>query len=152
MRKFRLHTTLLAVLWGFLFAYAIVQVQYNSDFLLGDVMRLTIPDNFVGVYYSLENDTFFVWSTGLAQWLELLFEISYNPERVSLSTADIISSQTILDVVDEPWIASVRVKMLSWNDIFSFPFVSDDEYHIVLSYAWLSDGTSFAIERVGFVQ
>jgi hypothetical protein len=33
-----------------------VQLQYNPSFLLGDVLRLNLPENFVGVYYGVQEN------------------------------------------------------------------------------------------------
>jgi len=149
MQKSRLYTTLLAIWWGLIFAYALVQLQHNSSFLLWDVLRLTLPDDFVGVYYSVDDDVLDVGRVWLSDGAELSFVVSYNPARVTLSLDAMVSSHTVLARdVDEGYL-SLRFALGSDETVVSLPFVSDPEYHIVVADAWL-DNDRIAIQRVWY--
>gem|GEM_PF-2505517 len=43
-----------------IFAFLLVQLQHNPSFLLGDVLRLNLPENFVGVYYDVQESALLV--------------------------------------------------------------------------------------------
>jgi len=79
----------------------LVQLQYNPSFLLGDVLRLNLPENFVGVHYAIQEDTLIVGSEGFAQDTEVSLSVSYNPDRVSVDMSTFISSHETISVVDD---------------------------------------------------
>jgi hypothetical protein len=152
MRKSRIYTTIIAI-WGWLiFAFLLVQLQYNPSFLLGDVLRLNLPENFVGVYYGVQEDTLIAWVEWLSAGEEVSLSVSYNPDRVSLDMSTFVSSHDILDVQDDGSFISVIVRVVDPAvDLFSVWFISDEEYHIVVSDAWVlrNDAIeSLAIQRL----
>lgn len=149
MWKKRFLTTITAVFGGMVFAYALVQIQHNPDFLLGDIFRLTLPDDFVGVYHGIDNDVFFVWQEWFAVGDEIVFDVLYNPDRIVPQLDDLIVSGEIIDSNYDMGILSFVVRVTDWWDILSFPFVSDGEYHILVSDAFVDDN-SVAIQRVSF--
>jgi hypothetical protein len=151
MRKARFYTTIAAVLWGMIFAYALVQIQRDPTFLLGDILRLTLPDNFVGVHYTLKNDVLFVSAVGLPEESQLDIVVSYNPDRVILDMDALSISHTLVRTVSNVGELLLTVVLNGPENIFSIPFVSDPEYHILVSDVSLS-GESVAIQRIGFVE
>jgi len=83
----------------------------------------------------------------LADDAELSLVVSYNPDRVTLSLDDMLSSHTVLArEVDEGYL-SLRFDLGSDETVVRLPFVSDPEYHIVIADAWL-DSERIAIQRV----
>lgn len=119
---------------------------------MGDVLRLNLPENFVGVHYAIQDNIFTVGSEGFAQDTQLSIWISYNPERVSVDMSTFVSSHEIISLVDDGSLVSVVVRIVDPNlDLFSLWFMSDEEYHIVVSDAWVvRDGVveSVAIQRL----
>lgn len=152
MRKSRIYTTIIAIWWGLVFAFLLVQLQYNPSFLLGDVLRLNLPENFVGVYYDIQEDTLVAWAEWLSAGDQLSISISYNPDRVSVDMSTFVSSHEIVSVDDDGSYVSVVVRLVDPTvDLFTVWFVSDEEYHIVMSEAWvLRDNTiePLAIQRL----
>jgi len=152
MKKARLYSTIWAILGGLVFAYVLVQVQYGDPFLLGDVMRLTLPDNFVWVYYSVDTGNISVSSSPMQVWSKFSIDISYNPERISLDLEGIQSVHKIESVVENDWEVMVSLSLDSDDTtLFTIPMISDEEYHIVVSDAsvvslWLEE--SLAIQRL----
>lgn len=135
-----------------IFAFLLVQVQHNPSFLLGDVLRLNLPDNFVGVHYAVQEDMMVVWSAGLMVWDEVSVSLSYNPDRVSVDMESFVSSHEIVSLDDDGWVVSIVLRVVTLPEsLFSVWFVSDEEYHIVVSESSMSrDGqmTSLAIQRL----
>lgn len=140
--------TVLAVLGGMIFAYALVQIQHNQSFLLGDIMRLSLPEWFDGVYYSLDDDILQIGHEWLAVWEPLSIEVSYNTDRVSIDSTDIESDYDITIVSHENGL--LRFSLIVWEntDIIYLPFVSDKEYHIVVSSAVIDQNQPLAIQRL----
>ncbi len=117
----------------------LVQLQYNPSFLLGDVLRLNLPENFVGVYYDIQENTLVAWSEWLLAGDEVSLSISYNPDRVSIDMSTFVSSHEIVSVDDDGSYISVVARLVDPTmDLFTVWFVSDEEYHIVVSEAWVS--------------
>lgn len=152
MKKARLYSTIWAILGGLVFAYVLVQVQYGDPFLLGDVMRLALPDNFVWVYYRVDTGSISVSTSPMDVWSKLSIDISYNPERVSLDLASIQSAHKIDAVVENDGEVMISLSLDSSDELlFAIPIVSDEEYHIVVSDAsTLSVGSEqpLAIQRL----
>ncbi len=148
MMKSRLYTTVLAVLGGMIFAYALVQIQHNQSFLLGDIMRLSLPEWFHGVYYSLDDDILQIGHEWLTPWEPLLVEVSYNTDRVSIDSTDIESDYAIAIVSHENGLLRFSLTVWENTDIVHLPFVSDKEYHIVVSSAVIDQNQPLAIQRL----
>lgn len=153
MKKARLYSTVWAILGGLIFAYILVQVQYSDTFLLGDVMRLALPDNFVGVYYRVDTGSLEVSSTPLAVGNDVVVDLSYDTESVSVDVWNIVSQQEILSVIEDDGFVSISLRVVISQDapLFSLPLISDEEYHIVVSDAsvwlwWTME--SLAIQRL----
>ncbi len=148
MSKSRLYTTVIALLGGMIFAYALVQIQHNQSFLLGDIMRLTLPQWFTGVYYSLDEDFLQVGYVWLTLWKPLLVEVSYNTDRVDLIVDQMESDYDISIVSHDDGL--LRLSFILWEDtdIVQIPFVSDEEYHIVVSSAVIDENQPLAIQRL----
>lgn len=116
----------------------LVQLQYNPSFLLGDVLRLSLPENFVGVYYDVQENVLLAWVEWLSAGEQVLLSVSYNPDRVSLDMSTFVSSHDIVSVDDDWSLMEVVVRVVDPTiDLFSVWFMSDEEYHIVVSEAWV---------------
>jgi len=138
MRKSRIYTTILAIWWWLIFAFLLVQIQHNPSFLLGDVLSLNLPENFVGVYYDVQEESLSVGATWLSIGDEVSLSISYNPERVSVDMSTFTSSHEIVSVTEDGSLVSVVLRVVDPSvDLLSVWFVSDEEYHIVVSDAWV---------------
>lgn len=116
----------------------LVQLQYNSSFLLGDVLRLSLPENFIGVYYDVQENVLLAWVEWLSAGEQVFLSVSYNPDRVSLDMSTFVSSHDIVSVDDDWSLMEVVVRVVDPTiDLFSVWFTSDEEYHIVVSEAWV---------------
>jgi len=129
-----------------------VQIQYNPSFLLGDVLRLTLPENFIGVHYAIQGSELVVGSEWFESGTQLSIWISYNPDRVSVDVSTFVSSHEIISLIEDVWMVSVVVDIVDPTiELFRLWFVSDEEYHIVVSEAWVLRGDiteSVAIQRL----
>jgi len=129
-----------------------VQLQHNPSFLLGDVLRLNLPENFVGVYYDVQESALLVWAEWVLVGDQVSLSISYNPDRVSVDMSTFVSSHKIVSLDDDGSLVSVVLRVIDPTvELLSVWFVSDEEYHIVLSEAWVfRDGSiePLAIQRL----
>lgn len=127
-------------------------MQYNPSFLLGDVLRLNLPENFVWVHYAIQEDVLVVWSEWVSLGSQVSISVSYNPDRVSVDMSTFVSSQEIVSVVNDSSLTEVILRVVDPTvDLFTVWFVSDEEYHIIVSEAWvLRNDTieSLAIQRL----
>lgn len=113
-------------------------MQYNPSFLLGDVLRLNLPENFVWVHYAIQEDVLVVWSEWVSLGSQVSISVSYNPDRVSVDMSTFVSSQEIVSVVNDSSLTEVVLRVVDPNvDLFAVWFVSDEEYHIIVSEAWV---------------
>lgn len=113
-------------------------MQYNPSFLLGDVLRLNLPENFVWVHYTIQEDVLVVWSEWVSLDSQVSISVSYNPDRVSVDMSTFVSSQEIVSVVNDSSLTEVILRVVDPNvDLFAVWFVSDEEYHIIVSEAWV---------------
>jgi len=135
-----------------IFAFLLVQLQHNPSFLLGDVLRLNLPENFVGVYYDVQESALLVWAEWVLVGDQVSLSISYNPDRVSVDMSTFVSSHKIVSLDDDGSLVSVVLRVIDPTvELLSVWFVSDEEYHIVLSEAWVfRDGSiePLAIQRL----
>lgn len=129
-----------------------MQLQHNPSFLLGDVLRLNLPENFVGVYYDVQESALLVWAEWVLVGDQVSLSISYNPDRVSVDMSTFVSSHKIVSLDDDGSLVSVVLRVIDPTvELLSVWFVSDEEYHIVLSEAWVfRDGSiePLAIQRL----
>lgn len=92
----------------------------------------------MGIHYALQEDVLVVGTEGFAQNQEISASISYNPDRVSIDMSTFVSAHEIVSVVDDWSLVSVVVRITDPGiDLFTVWFVSDEEYHIVMSEAWI---------------
>lgn len=148
MRKWSLYTTLWAIIIGALWAiiigaflaYILLQWRYDTSFLLGDILQISLPDNFRWVHYHIDSDRLIVSADKLAANSTVSLTVSYNPDRVIIDTGSIQSSQSIISLSDDTWLLFISLRLISSNqELFVLPFVSDPEYHILVRDASLWD-------------
>lgn len=145
----RMYVTWLAIVWGIFFWYILSQIQHNPDFLLGDIFRLALPEHFVGVYYEVHDEMLEVWQIWLSTDTSLDIVVGYNPDRVSLNMDALQSTHVIVDSTVSPWSVQFTFVLGEDEQLFMLPFVSDEEYHILVSSAVLA-WEFIAIQRIGY--
>ena len=152
MKKISLYSTLWVIIVGIVLAYILIQWRYDTSFLLGDVLQISLPDNFRWVHYHIDSDRLTVSADKLATDSTVSLTVSYNPDRVIIDTWHIQSLHSIVALSEDKWLLFINVRLTSSNqELFVLPFTSDKEYHILVSAAsvWdTTDGEPLAIQHL----
>lgn len=152
MRKFRITSTILAIVLGFVLAYGIFSMQENPGQFFADIAQTINPEAYAeDVQYLVDTGFLSIYAKKSVIW-NVVLRVQYDHTLVSLDTSNIQVPVNTSLYADQEGVLEIRFVRdnPSSDPLVVLPFVADEAF-VLVSDAYIdNDGAqrSLSIQRL----